>query len=230
MPDSTEGFLGRWSRLKKRAKTTENETPLAAPIPAEDATPDVARTAALPLADEARAEPVDSAGTADVVPEALPPVESLGAESDYTAYLAPGVPDSVKLAALRKAWCSDPKIADFRGFAEYDWDCNAPGYGQLLPADNIQELLSNFFREEEPEKPEAAPAVAEAAGEEADGTPPAETDPDTDGLDAEPPDGHATDGHTRDGGVPIALAPPGEASLPAPAPLPEGDPERVRSA
>ncbi|WP_247887092.1 DUF3306 domain-containing protein [Azospirillum sp. SYSU D00513] len=217
MPDSTEGFLDRWSRLKQRARTTEAEAPLPALVPDGEAAREEARAvpAIPPVPDEAMA---DSA-PAIAGPEALPPVESLGEGSDYTAYLAPGVPESLKVAALRKAWCSDPKIADFRGFAEYDWDCNAPGFGQLLPSDNIQELLSNFFREEEPEEPETAPAaepaedplLAEAAG--TDGSP--LSDPDSDGRASEelaplpPPDG-----------LPMAGV-----EIP-----PEGDPESVRPA
>lgn len=132
-----EGFLGRWSRLKREAA---REAPLepAADLPPEE-----------PLVDL----------------EALPPLESLGAASDYTPFLAAGVPEALRCAALRKAWASDPAIANFRGFAEYDWDCNAPGYGALLPTDNIQQLLSRILRDDPEEQPEL---VAEAGDEPAD--------------------------------------------------------------
>src|SRR5947209_11021011 len=121
-----EGFLGRWSRLKREAA---REVP---PEPAADLPPEE------PLVDL----------------EALPRLESLGAASDYTPFLAKGVPEELRCAALRKAWASDPAIAGFRGFAEYDWDCNAPGYGALLPTDNIQQLLSRILRDEPEEQPE----------------------------------------------------------------------------
>ncbi|MBP2316748.1 DUF3306 domain-containing protein [Azospirillum soli] len=137
--NADEGFLGRWSRLKREAR----EEPPAAPAPIEEPAP--------------AEEPFD--------PSTLPPLESLTADSDYTAFLAPQVPQELRLLALRKAWVSDPKIADFRGFAEYDWDFNAPGYGQLLPTDNIREMVENMFREEPPPAPEEPVAVAGAEAE-----------------------------------------------------------------
>jgi hypothetical protein len=50
------------------------------------------------------------------------------------------VPPELRRLALRKAWTSNPGIANFRGFADYDWDYNAPGYGSLLPVDDIRRL------------------------------------------------------------------------------------------
>ncbi|HYD29581.1 MAG TPA: DUF3306 domain-containing protein, partial [Azospirillaceae bacterium] len=99
-----ESFFSRWSRLKREEKPAE-ETP--APVEEEEAVVD---------------------------PETLPPIDTLGADSDYRQFLMRGVPAELKRLALRKAWASDPVIANFRGLAEYDWDFNAPGYGQLLPA------------------------------------------------------------------------------------------------
>lgn len=144
MADREEGFIGRWSRLKREAR----EEPPAAPAPIEN-----------PIEDPAPAEEPFDLST-------LPPLESLTADSDYTAFLAPQVPQELRLLALRKAWVSDPKIADFRGFAEYDWDFNAPGYGQLLPTDNIREMVENMFREEPPPAPEEPVAVASAEAEQ----------------------------------------------------------------
>ncbi|HET6467671.1 MAG TPA: DUF3306 domain-containing protein [Geminicoccaceae bacterium] len=157
-----ESFLGRWSRLKRDAakepprdllapmEVPEGDTPPAADAAAED---EAARIAA------------------------LPPVDSLGAESDYTPFLARGVPAALRTLALRKAWASDPAIANFRGFAEYDWDCNAPGYGQLLAGDDVRRLCDELMRREaragnEAERPEAAapadPALPDAeAGDSA---------------------------------------------------------------
>ena len=137
-----EGFLGRWSRLKREAE----QPPVQEPPPEETPPPEAVQ-----------AEPER---------EPLPPVESLGADSDYTRFLAPDVPAELTRLALRKAWVSDPKIADFRGFAEYDWDCNAPGYGQLRATDNVRELLDAVFGDTPPEPPEPVP-VADAADEKA---------------------------------------------------------------
>lgn len=141
-----EGFLGRWSRLKR-------ETAHEVPAPDE-------------------AGPLDRIdGTEPLIDlEALPSLESLGAASDYTQFLAKGVPEELRCAALRKAWASDPAIADFRGFGEYDWDCNAPGYGALLPTDNIRQLLSRILKDDPDEEEARRRAVAD--GEDA----PAETE------------------------------------------------------
>ncbi len=76
----------------------------------------------------------------------LPPLESLGAESDYTVFLARGVSRAVQAEALRIAWASDPAIANFRGMAEYAWDFNAPGYGELAPGDDAAEWLGQIVR------------------------------------------------------------------------------------
>ena len=136
-----EGFLDRWSRLKREDREEREEQ-----HPADEAPPPA------PVWDEPELEPAR---------EPLPPLESLGADSDYTRFLAPGVPVELTRLALRKAWVSDPKIAGFRGFAEYDWDCNAPGYGQLRPTDNVRALLDAVFGDPPPEPPEAVP-VADA--------------------------------------------------------------------
>ncbi len=134
----TEGFLGRWSRLKREAEPPQAEGKQAENLPPEA------------IGEEPEREP-------------LPPIESLGADSDYTRFLAPDVPAELTRLALRKAWVSDPKIADFRGFAEYDWDCNAPGYGQLRPTDNIRDLLDAVFGDTPPEPPEPVPVAEEPA-------------------------------------------------------------------
>ena len=122
-----EGFLQRWSRLK----TAQDPQPAPPPEPAEGIE-----------------ETVD--------PAELPPIDSLGAESDYRVFLKVGVPLALRHAALRRAWVTDPNIAGFRGFGEYDWDCNAPGYGQLLPTDDIRRLCDAVLGE-----PKAEPEPAE---------------------------------------------------------------------
>lgn len=115
-----EDFLSRWSRLKREGEE---------PPPPEPPAPE-------PVAEEAEPEPL---------PPPLPPIDSLGADSDYTRFLAADVPVEVARLALRRAWVSDPAIAGFRGFAEYDWDFNAPGYGALRATDKVADLLNAVF-------------------------------------------------------------------------------------
>jgi hypothetical protein len=57
----------------------------------------------------------------------LPSIESIGAESDIRVFLALGVPAELTLAALRRAWSTDPMIRDFVGLSENSWDFDAPG-------------------------------------------------------------------------------------------------------
>jgi hypothetical protein len=87
---------------------------------------------------------------ADAAPE-LPPVESLGAGSDYAVFLRKGVSALVQQQALQKAWTSDAGIAGFRGMAEYDWDFNAVGYGRLRVTDNVGQLLRAVLSQPEAE-------------------------------------------------------------------------------
>jgi len=129
------GFLGRWSRLKREART---EQPVGEP--AEPEAP------ALPPAETAEAEVVE-----EEAPK-LPSLDSLDSGSDYTGFLRPDVPAELRRQALRKAWASDPVIAGFRGFAEYDWDYNAPGYGALRPTDDIARLLDAVLPDEKREE------------------------------------------------------------------------------
>lgn len=135
-----EGFLGRWSRLKREARLAPEPEP----------------TPQGPEPPPAEPEPAE-------VESSLPPVESLCADSDYTAFLKEGVPEELRRFALRKAWASDPAISGFRGLCEYDWDCNAPGYGALLPTDDVAKLCRSVLNaleeklEEKEKPPEEAP-------------------------------------------------------------------------
>src|SRR5262249_11436359 len=55
-------------------------------------------------------------------PVTVPPIESIDARTDITAFLQAGVPASLQRAALRCAWTTDPAIRDFKGLQESDWD------------------------------------------------------------------------------------------------------------
>jgi len=56
----------------------------------------------------------------------LPPIASIGAGSDIRPYLAPGVPQDLTRAALRRAWSTDPAIRDYIDPSENSWDFSAP--------------------------------------------------------------------------------------------------------
>lgn len=116
-----EQFLARWSRRKQEAKAD----------PAEPAPEEAARAIGAASSDRAVAEPILS--EADL--SNLPPIESIDAATEITAFLRKGIPQELSRAALRRAWSADPAIRDFVGLAENAWDFNDPnamtGFGPL---------------------------------------------------------------------------------------------------
>ncbi|MGH8264059.1 MAG: DUF3306 domain-containing protein [Steroidobacteraceae bacterium] len=130
--NASEHFLQRWSRRKRAdAHASEPET--------------------LPQ-DRPQAKAPERAGTADQIdipgfdPASLPPLDSIGAASDIRAFLAPGVPEELTRAALRRAWVADPAIRDFIGLAENQWDFtdpdNVPGFGRLELTPQLRRMIA----------------------------------------------------------------------------------------
>jgi hypothetical protein len=106
-------FIARWSRRKREAvqesqQATEPDANASKPAPQASAA--TGQGAELPF---------------DV--SSLPSIESITAETDLRAFLAPGVPAELTRAALRRAWTIDPNIRNFVGLSENSWDFNAPG-------------------------------------------------------------------------------------------------------
>jgi hypothetical protein len=133
-----ENALARWSRLKRQSASQGRDIAKPTPRTAEAAPP--ATTAS---DKEARAASFDV--------ESLPPIESIVAGSDITAFLQKGVPAALTRAALRQAWVSDPAIRDFIEIAENQWDFThpekIPGFGTLGAADEVQSLLARALGE-----------------------------------------------------------------------------------
>jgi hypothetical protein len=115
-----EEFLARWSRRKREAKTAD-DTPSPSE-PAEAPNPALSGIAETPA-------------DVEVDLSSLPPIDSIDAATDITAFLRKGIPPELGRAALRRAWASDPAIRDFVGLAENAWDFNdpnaMPGFGPL---------------------------------------------------------------------------------------------------
>ena len=136
-----ENFLERWSK-RKLAKGE----PAA---PKQDA--DAPQTAQ----DDAAPSPAMETNATNAAPEvfdpaSLPSIESIGADTDVTAFLRPGVPPDLTRAALRRAWSSDPAIRDFVGLVENGWDFNDPtamaGFGPI-DAGEAARLLAHAMGE-----------------------------------------------------------------------------------
>src|SRR5882757_7776118 len=111
-----EKFLTRWSRRKRQGADDDVDM---------SATPSMSETSAPP--NESAPVVEKDSGEPGVDLASLPPIESITAQTDIRAFLAPGVPRELAAAALRRAWSVDPAIRDFVGLAAYAWDSHAPG-------------------------------------------------------------------------------------------------------
>src|SRR6266446_2225814 len=103
----TENFFTRWSRRKRKAAEDAEATRSSGAV---DAAPEGAH----PNEDQREGGDAPRGGASDRPesapdPTKLPPIETIAAESDIRAFLAPGVPPELTRAALRRARVADPK-------------------------------------------------------------------------------------------------------------------------
>jgi uncharacterized protein DUF3306 len=160
---ASKNFLTRWSRRKREAAKAETKSSAATEAVAQD--PLVPAKAGTQATDSEQAA-LDSrlrgnerererdlrekpgAGEAVLDLSKLPPIESITAETDIRAFLAPGVPPELTHAALRRAWSADPAIRDFVGLSENSWDFNAPdaipGFGPLQITDELRRQIARM--------------------------------------------------------------------------------------
>jgi hypothetical protein len=118
-----ERFLSRWSRRKLEALRAPAEPAPAVAVPAPAPAPSAIEAAA---ASPAAAAP------------GLPPVESLTFDSDFTAFLEPGVDRMLQRAALRKL-LHDPRFNVMDGLDVYIDDYTKPS---PLDTSVIKDLVS----------------------------------------------------------------------------------------
>jgi hypothetical protein len=159
-----EKFLERWSRRKIEAEgdSLPADKPVTASKPAA-AGDEVAKPAAA-RASEAASEPEFDLSS-------LPPIESIGADTDITGFLKPGVPSALRHAALRRVWVIDPAIRDFVGLQDYDWDFNSSdiaGFGEIGSEHDVANMVARLFGGEPADPPAASEQTASLAGESLD--------------------------------------------------------------
>jgi hypothetical protein len=144
-----EHFLQRWSRRKHEA--SGEAEPTEKPVDAMDAPP-------------ADAEPAQADELFDIAD--LPPVDSIGADTDVSAFLKRSVPPDLTRAALRRAWSEDPAIRDFVGLSENSWNFNDPtamgGFGAIEPAE-VARLITQAMGVIAETEPQAGAAASEKA-------------------------------------------------------------------
>lgn len=103
-----------------------------------------------------REQPAEEvAPTADDAPPALPPIESLTPDSDFTGFMHPKVTDALRRVALKKLF-SDPHFNVEDPYEAYSGDWTG---GEAIPEEmlaSLNQAKQVLFREEEEEKKRAA--------------------------------------------------------------------------
>jgi len=190
----SDDFLARWSRRKRdvaQADATKTSVPEGATL-AQDADPIEASHKAQP--------PEPAFDLAD-----LPSIESITAATDIRPFLAPGVPADIARAALRRAWTIDPRIREFVGLADYDWDYHAAGsaagFGPLEMTDELRQMVARIVGQIS-EVP--GPADAACSGEEPTKINSSSTTPSSAALD---PAGLASDASANRSDISAAPSP-----------------------
>jgi len=138
-----DNFLSRWSRRKQKAgegkeNNEKNETSEGPAVTG-------------PENEQGKSAASGAAPVPEFDVESLPPIETISAETDITAFMRTGVPETLRHAALRRAWASDPAIRDFVGLNENFWDAagpdGIPGFGDLDPNLDVRRMVSELFGE-----------------------------------------------------------------------------------
>jgi len=174
-----DGFsLKRWSRLKLEAARETAASEAAPTIAKEKETGENVTATAAPIA------PVPE------VPAALPPIESLTIDSDFTAFMKPNVDESLKRQALKKL-LTDPRFNVMDGLDIYIDDYTK---ADPIPPDVLERLVKGHFGFNPPSLPADAPhePAAIAAADPAALLPESESIPVTDGAAAVPAAAPAT--------------------------------------
>jgi uncharacterized protein DUF3306 len=184
----SETFLSRWSRRKREASIpppqgeggedrrsepgggTSTSPRLRGEVGSRSDPGEGGSQQAQPAESPPHPDPLPASGEREFDPASLPPVESIDAGTDVSAFLRPDVPADLTQAALRRAWVTDPAIRDFVGPAENAWDFNAPGgvpgFEPLRAIDDVQRLAAQILGT----LPVAPPETVPADGEETTGT------------------------------------------------------------
>lgn len=131
MSEVRDGFLSRWSRLKRDgAVTPPRETAPAAPQP--------------PASDLPEGRSLE-----DLIAE-LPRIEDLVPGQSLTMFMQSWVPGAIRNAALQRVWLLDPAVRDYVDPAlDYAYDYNtlggAPGFGPMETSDEMVREVSEMF-------------------------------------------------------------------------------------
>ena len=187
---SAEGFLSRWSRLKRESgpdpvavegmpspasEVTARDDRLLVPGTVPGPSTTFTSTTTSPLTLASSATPTSSrTQTSNSAPPPLPAIDTLNFDSDYTAFFQPRVPDDLRRAAVKKLF-ADPHFNIMDGLDVYIDDYSKPDplpegwLEQIAHARDLIDHPSNRKPVEEvvPVEAEASTASAESVGGDA---------------------------------------------------------------
>ena len=154
--EGPESPLARWSRRKRAARDS-------APEASDESPPEVVESSRPPAPRGAEENPPSRVlGDAD-----MPALESLGAESDYSAFLSPGVSEELRRLALRKLFHA-PLFNITDGLDDYDDDFTTfEVLQEAFHARRIERTAPESTRAEHPESESTARVPAEEEPEAA---------------------------------------------------------------
>jgi hypothetical protein len=117
-----ERFLSRWSRLKRASR----DDPAPSAVPRDDSADPSKQGVPAPLGAATGTAPAAAPSPPrEEVVAALPPVDSLTIDSDYSAFFQPKVPESLRRAAVKKLF-ADPRFNVMDGLDTYIDDYTKP--------------------------------------------------------------------------------------------------------
>lgn len=130
-----DGFLSRWSRLKREAEKETDETDAISDVVELDASDGAAEAEA--EADVAETEEAEELSDAEILERFdLKDPDELGPGDDFSGFMRAAVPEHLRRRALRTLWRSNPVLANLDGLNDYDgdWSGGSVPAGQLKTA------------------------------------------------------------------------------------------------
>jgi hypothetical protein len=209
MAERPGSFLSRWSRRKREPDREEAAARAGkAAGGAAAAEIDELATGDPAMGDPAMGDP--AMGDPEVVAK-LPDIDSLDETSDFTPFMAEGVPEILRRRALRKLWRLNPVFAHLDGLNDYDQDFTDAA--TVLPnLKSIYKVGKGMLGE-----PEADPQAADAGDGAAVGAPqpgrPPESEPPktlSESPIESPIESVPPESSSREPAAPVAPAAPGQ--------------------
>ena len=114
------GFIGRWSERKQAVRQTGTAEARKNRGGAAPALPEEASESALPELYNGDERPLTEEEQSVVA--ALPDIDSLDAESDFTPFMQSNVPEFLRRRALKALWRLNPVLANVDGLVDYGDD------------------------------------------------------------------------------------------------------------